>query len=148
MKDKSVIFTCLKCKTKNRLPVKRLDDSPKCGQCGASLPVELLSIPVNVTDHSFDREVLGSILPVLVDCWAPWCGPCRAVGPVLDQLAIKYRGLLKIAKLNVDENSGIGSRYSISSIPTMFLVKNGIVIDTLLGALPKEELESQIARIL
>jgi len=112
------------------------------------LPKDILSRPVNVTDATFDREVLGSALPVLVDCWAPWCGPCRSVGPILDQLAEKYKGRLKIAKLNLDENTGIGSRYSISSVPTLFLVKNGRILDTLLGALPREQLESAIARIL
>ena len=103
---------------------------------------------MNVTDATFDREVLGSALPVLVDCWAPWCGPCRSIGPVFDELAVKYKGRLKIAKLNLDENPGIGPRYSISSVPTLFLVKNGRIIDTLVGALPREQLESQIARIL
>lgn len=148
MNDNSLILACSKCGAKNRVPVSRIDESPKCGKCSNVLPIEILSRPVNVSDNTFDREVLGSKLPVLVDCWAPWCGPCRAVGPILDELAVKYRGRLKIAKLNVDENSGIGSRYSISSVPTMFLVKNGRIIDTLTGALPKEQLESQIARIL
>ncbi|MBC8439893.1 MAG: thioredoxin TrxC [Deltaproteobacteria bacterium] len=148
MNDNSLILACSNCKAKNRVPISRIDESPKCGKCNKVLPIEILSRPVNVSDNNFDREVLGSILPVLVDCWAPWCGPCRAVGPVLDELAQKYRARLKIAKLNVDENPGIGSRYSISSIPTLFLVKNGRIIDTLMGALPKEQLESQIARIL
>ena len=148
MNDNRLILPCSKCGAKNRVPVSRIDETPKCGKCGAILPIEIFSQPVNVTDSTFDREVLASTLPVLVDCWAPWCGPCRAVGPVLDDLAAKYRARLKIAKLNVDNNPGIGSRYSISSIPTMFLVKNGRIIDRLTGALPKEQLESQIARIL
>jgi len=148
MNENHLILVCPKCKAKNRLPISRIDEAPKCGKCGTLLPVDILSRPVNVMDSTFDREVLASALPVLVDCWAPWCGPCKAIGPVLDELAIKYRARLKIAKLNVDENPQIGSRYSISSIPTMLLVKNGQIIDTLIGALPKEQLESQIARIL
>jgi thioredoxin 2 len=148
MSDKNILLECSKCGTKNRVPVERLTESPKCGKCGDVLSMDTLSRPVNVTDSNFDAEVLSSALPVLVDCWAPWCGPCRAVGPVLDELAEKYKARLKIAKLNVDENQAISSRYSIASIPTMFLVKDGKIIDTLVGALPKEELESQIARIL
>lgn len=144
----NLILVCSKCSAKNRVPVARLKENPKCGKCGTLLPNEILSRPVNVTDATFDREVLGSALPVLVDCWAPWCGPCRSIGPVFDELAVKYKGRLKIAKLNLDENTGIGSRYSISSVPTLFLVKNGRIIDTLVGALPREQLESQIARIL
>ncbi|SDU19619.1 thioredoxin TrxC [Desulfobacula phenolica] len=143
-----LILACSNCGAKNRVPISRIDEAPKCGKCKKFLPVESLSRPVIVMDNTFDREVMSSSLPVLVDCWAPWCGPCKAIGPIMDELAIKYRGRLKIAKLNVDENPMIGSRYSISSIPTMFLVKNGRIIDKLIGALPKEQLESQIARVL
>lgn len=148
MNSKSLILVCSKCGAKNRVPISRIEETPKCGKCKTALATDILSRTVNVTDNTFDREVLGSALPVLVDCWAPWCGPCRAVGPVLDQLAVKYKARLKIAKLNLDENSKIGSRYSISSVPTMLLVKNGRIIEKLIGALPKEHLESQIARIL
>ena len=148
MNDNSLIFACSKCGTKNKVPVSRINDSPKCGKCGETLSTDIFGKTVDVSDTTFDQEVLKSTLPVLVDCWAPWCGPCKAVGPLLDELAVKYKGRLKIAKVNVDENQQIGSRYSISSIPTMFLVKNGQIIDTLIGALPKEELEVQIARII
>ncbi|MCK5100802.1 MAG: thioredoxin TrxC [Desulfobacteraceae bacterium] len=148
MNDNSLIFACSKCGTKNKVPVSRINDSPKCGKCGEILSTDVFGQTVDVSDATFDEEVLKSTLPVLVDCWAPWCGPCKAVGPLLDELAVKYKGRLKIAKVNVDENQEVGSRYSISSIPTMFLVKNGQIIDTLIGALPKEELEVQIARII
>lgn len=148
MSTNSLILKCGECNAKNRIPLSRIDDAPKCGKCGIFLPVESLSRTVPVTDRTFDQEVMASSLPVLVDCWAPWCGPCRAIAPVLEELAGTYRGRLKIAKLNVDENPGIGSRYSISSVPTMLLVKNGKIIDRLVGALPKEQLESQIARVL
>ncbi len=147
MNDNSLILACSECGTKNRIPLLRISETPKCGKCGALLSTDILSQPLNVVDNTFDTLVLSSTLPVLVDCWAPWCGPCRAVGPVLDELAIKYKGKLKIAKINVDENPGISARYSISSIPTMFLVKDGKIIDQLVGALSKEELEKQIARI-
>ncbi len=148
MNDNSLILACQKCGTKNRIPLLRISETPKCGKCGTLLATDVISQPVNVVDNTFDKLVLGSTLPVLVDCWAPWCGPCRAVGPILDELAVKYKAKLIIAKINVDENPKIGARYSISSIPTILLVKNGKVIDQLVGALPKEELEKQIARII
>ena len=148
MNDNSLILACSECGTKNRIPLSRIKESSKCGKCGALLSTDIISQPLDVVDNTFDKIVLGSQLPVLVDCWAPWCGPCKAVGPILDELAVKYQGKLIIAKVNVDENQGIGTRYSISSIPTMLLVKNGKIIDQVVGALPKEELEKQIARIL
>jgi thioredoxin 2 len=104
--------------------------------------------PVDVTDGSFEREVMDSSIPVLLDCWAPWCGPCRMVGPVLEQLAKEYAGRLKIAKLNVDENPATASRYGIQSIPTMLFFKNHARIDTLVGALPKNELERRIQALI
>jgi thioredoxin 2 len=148
MKNESLILSCSKCNAKNRIPVSRLDEAPKCGKCASLLRVESLSRNVNVSDQTFDGEVLKSTLPVLVDCWAPWCGPCRAVGPILDQLAKKYRARLKIAKLNLDENPLIGSRYSITSVPTMFLVKKGKILDTIVCALGREELEYRIKGML
>ncbi len=148
MNMKTIILACSKCHTKNRLPVERLDEHPICGKCRAVLPVMNLSRPVNVTDQSFDREVLESSMPVLVDCWAPWCGPCRSIAPIMESLAAQYRARIKVAKLNLDENPMIGSRYAISSVPTFLLVKDGKIIDKLVGALPKEQMESAVARIL
>ncbi len=148
MNKDSIILLCTECGTKNRVPILRINDAPKCGKCSTSLSVESLTQPINVTDNTFDKVVFSSALPVLVDCWAPWCGPCRAIAPVLDELSIKYSGKLKIAKLNLDENPAIGSRYSITSVPTMLLIKNGQIVDKLIGALPKEQLESQIARVI
>ncbi len=148
MSENSVILACGSCGAKNRFPLARMDEQPKCGKCGKSLPVERLGRPVDVSDLTFDKEVMASSLPVLVDCWAPWCGPCRAITPVIDALAQQYRGRLKVAKLNLDNNAGIGARFSITSVPTILLIKQGRVVDKLVGAYPKEQLEQQIARIL
>ncbi|MBU1196858.1 MAG: thioredoxin TrxC [Proteobacteria bacterium] len=148
MNDMHVIIRCPSCRAKNKVPLSRIDDQPVCGKCKVPLPVDTLSRTVDVTDQNFNQEVLASTLPVLVDCWAPWCGPCRSFAPVLDDLAKKYKARLKIAKLNVDENPVTGSRYAVSSVPTLLLVKNGNIVDKLTGALPKEQLERQIGRIL
>ncbi|WP_035239644.1 thioredoxin TrxC [Desulfobacter vibrioformis] len=144
MDENQLIIRCTKCGAKNRVPENRISERPKCGKCGTTLGLEIFDAPVNVTDNDFHREVMQSSLPVLVDCWAPWCGPCRAVAPVLDDLAKTYKGRLKIAKVNVDENPGTGSKYRIQSIPTMLFVKNGTLVDQVTGALPKEALEARI----
>ena len=92
-----------------------------------------------VSDASFDGDILKSEVPVLVDFWAPWCGPCRSVAPIVEDLANQYAGKLKVAKINVDESTDVATRYQITSIPTFILFKNGQVADRALGALPRSE---------
>jgi thioredoxin 1 len=99
---------------------------------------------VAVTDQSFDLEVLQSPVPVLVDFWAAWCGPCRAIAPTVDQMAIDYAGKLKVVKVDVDTNQEVSNRYGILSIPALVLFKNGQVVEKLVGALPKPILVSKI----
>ena len=94
---------------------------------------------VEVTDETFENEVLGSDVPVLVDYWAPWCGPCRMAAPVLEKLADEYGDRLKVCKMNVDENREVASGYRIMSIPTMQLFKNGDLVDQITGVTPNFE---------
>lgn len=97
-----------------------------------------------LTDQSFDNEVLQSKEPVLVDFWAPWCAPCRLIGPVIDELAKEYEGKLKVGKLNVDENNKTAARYNVMSIPTLLIFKKGEIVKTIIGAQSKERFKQQI----
>ena len=100
--------------------------------------------PSTVSDATFDQEVLHSNLPVLVDFWAPWCGPCRMTEPVLEKLAHELRGRLRIAKVNVDENPTLSQKYGVQSIPTMMIVKNGQIVDRWAGTLPETVIKGRI----
>jgi len=101
---------------------------------------------IQVTDGNFDQEVLKSPVPVLVDFWAPWCGPCRAMGPIIDELAVEFEGKVKICKMNVDENSASPSRFGIRAIPTLILFKGGEVVDQSTGAVSKSSIKDMIAK--
>jgi len=99
---------------------------------------------VKLTDENFEEEVLKSDLPVLVDFWAPWCGPCNMVAPVVKEIAGEYEGKLKVCKLNVDEASAVASKYGIMSIPTLMVFKGGEIAEQIIGAVPKEHIEEKI----
>jgi len=103
---------------------------------------------IEVTDKNFEDEVIKSALPVLVDLWAPWCGPCRMVAPVIDKLAEDYDGKFKFCRLNVDENPQTASKYRIMSIPTLMFFKGGEAVDTVIGAVPERALQPKIDGLL
>jgi thioredoxin 1 len=94
------------------------------------------------TDDNFEDEVLKSEKPVLIDFWAPWCGPCKAIGPIVEELAVQLKDSVKMMKLNVDENQKTATNYGVRSIPTIILFKDGKVLDTLIGLVPKDKLEA------
>ncbi len=149
MANESIILNCPKCGAKNRVPQAKINDRPVCGKCKYPLSGSISSgVPLDITDNSFDNEVLAFNGPVLVDCWAPWCGPCRMLSPVIEQIAKDYRGKLKVVKLNTDENPKIAMKYNIQGIPTMLFFNRGEQKDRVTGALPRQEIEKRIAKII
>jgi thioredoxin 1 len=103
---------------------------------------------INVTDQSFEEEVIKSGLPVLIDLWAPWCRPCLIIAPVVDKLSEKYNGRFKFCRLNVDDNPRTAARYQVMSIPMLLFIKDGKVADTVIGAVPEQAIQPKIERLL
>jgi thioredoxin 2 len=135
---------CEACGAINRLPVDGLQRPVRCGRCHTPLSAGVGT----VTDATFDVEVVGSATPVLVDCWAPWCGPCRMLVPVIDALAREYAGRVRVVKLNVDENPAVAARYAIRSIPTLLFFSQGRLRDRLVGAGPRAQIAERLGTLL
>ena len=144
----TTLIRCSHCGASNRVPQDKLAQglAPKCGQCKA--PLVAATGPIAVTDATFAAEVERSPLPVLVDAWAPWCGPCRMVGPIVDELATELAGKVRVAKLNVDDNPGTAARFDVRSIPTLLVMVNGREVDRIVGALPKAAIRQRLDRAL
>jgi thioredoxin 2 len=124
---------CPGCGAYNRVPRARLADSPKCGKCHAPI---FSAAPVVATDASFADLVENCAIPVLVDFWAPWCGPCRAMEPTLEAAASQRAGRVRVAKVNIDENPALAQRFGIRSIPALKLFRGAKVVDEINGAVP------------
>ncbi len=136
------ILRCPECRTGNRIPEDKAGRTARCGKCGKDVKTDILltQTPVTVTDATFKEIVLNARLPIVLDCWAPWCGPCQMVGPVPDQLAKEWKGRALIGKLNVDENPRTAGLYRIESIPSLLIFENGKLRDQLIGAVPRREI--------
>jgi thioredoxin 2 len=134
------LIACPVCGASNRVPLEKLERglAPICGRCKNPLPVSIH--PITVTDATFSAEVEHSPLPVLLDLWAAWCGPCQMISPVVEQLAKEMVGRVRVAKLNVDENPATAEHFGIRSIPALLVLKAGQEIDRIVGAQPKAEI--------
>src|SRR3954451_12669621 len=133
------IIRCPNCGTKNRVRAEA-EGVPRCGNCGNALPWLVDAVP-----EDFDLEVRASV-PVLVDLWAPWCGPCKWIAPLVEQLATKHAGQLKVVRLNVDEAPQISARFGVQGIPTLVVMREGNEADRIAGAPQKPQLEAWIER--
>lgn len=143
-----VIIQCGSCGAANRVPRERLDQGQKakCGRCKQALPAARAT-PLTVTDATFAADVERSALPVLVDAWAAWCGPCRMLAPAIDELAAELAGQVRVAKLDVDDNPATASRFGIRSIPTLLVFAGGREVDRIVGAQSKQAIRTRLERV-
>ena len=144
----TLLISCPNCGAANRVPEAKLSQGlhPVCGRCKTPLPEQagLLTI----TDANFGSHVEQSDVPVLVDMWAPWCGPCHMIAPVIEQIALEMNGKLRVGKMNIDENQFTAERYQIRSIPALLVFKSGQLVDRMIGAQPKTEILRRLAAVL
>src|ERR687898_3319580 len=140
------LIRCPSCDATNRVPMEKIAQrlKPVCGRCQTPLSVE--TKPVTITDATFAAEVERSPVPVLLDLWAPWCGPCRMIAPTLEELAKEMAGRVRVAKLNVDENPSTATRFQVRSIPTLLVLKGGREMDRIVGVQPKAEIARRLER--
>jgi thioredoxin 1 len=143
MEVSNVIAKCSECGSNNRVdPAKLAEGKAVCGQCKTTLTAAVE--PITITDANFAVEVGQSPLPVMVDFWAAWCGPCRMIAPSIEAMASEFAGRARIGKLDVDANQRTAASFGVQSIPTILIFKNGQVVDRITGAVPKQTLVSHL----
>lgn len=138
---RTATVVCVFCDTLNRVDLSRIDDRPKCGECGKPM---LLDRPIRVTDNDLERVVAETTVPVLVDFYADWCGPCKAMAPVLDEVARDRKGEVLVGKLDTDRNPTMAVRYGIRGIPTLIVFREGREVARQTGAIPRQRLDALI----
>jgi thioredoxin 2 len=136
--NNEMILRCKNCSTKNRVKLDKLTSLPLCGKCKTQLRIP--NGPINISESQMAQEVLRETIPTAVDFWAPWCGPCRMMTPILEDIARNYPGRVKVVKINSDENPNLSVQYGIQGIPTLILFRDGREVDRLVGAAPKEHI--------
>ena len=141
----SKIISCGSCGAKNRVDPERSAAQAVCGRCKAPLPP---GTPVVLTDQNFASETSDTDLPVLIDLWAAWCGPCRMIAPIIEALASELAGRAKICKLDVDANKITAARFGVQSIPTLLILKNGREVDRLVGAQSREAILQRMSQFI
>jgi thioredoxin 2 len=141
----TLMIVCSACGATNRVPGDKVAQglAPVCGKCKTPLPA---GTPQPVTDASFVQDVERSPVPVLLDAWAPWCGPCHMLAPIVDQLAAELAGRVRVVKLNVDDNPRTAARFDLRSIPTLLVLKGGREVDRLVGVRPKQEIMGRLEK--
>jgi thioredoxin 2 len=144
--EDSRLVVCSACGTTNRVPLDKLGRglTPVCGRCKG--PLAARPGPTTVTDATFAADVEGSPVPVLLDLWAAWCGPCRMLAPVVEELATELDGRVRVAKLNVDENPATAARFGVRSIPTLLVLRGGREVDRIVGVQSKAEIVRRLER--
>ena len=140
MASTSVVVACANCGAKNRVSLdSAVQKQPVCGKCRAELPAPAMD-PVTVTDGNFSQVVENAPVPVLLDLWAAWCGPCRMIAPTIEMLARELAGRVLVGKLDVDANQRTAARYGVQGIPTLLILKNGREVDRLVGVQSREQI--------